>query len=82
MLDEIAESESYETRLGDVSWTAPELVIDSSSGLPTSQSDVWSFGCNMIHVPTSFIDVDITIFNKLLRFFLDRNPGRKLQITL
>lgn len=50
MLDEIAESESYETRLGDVSWTAPELVIDSSSGLPTSQSDVWSFGCNMIHV--------------------------------
>ncbi|KAG2152552.1 kinase-like domain-containing protein, partial [Suillus bovinus] len=50
MLDEIAESESYETRLGDVPWTAPELMIDSSSGLPTSQSDVWSFGCNMIHI--------------------------------
>ncbi|KAG1843279.1 kinase-like domain-containing protein [Suillus subalutaceus] len=50
MLDEIAESESYETRLGDVAWTAPELMVDSSSGLPTSQSDVWSFGCNMIHV--------------------------------
>ncbi|KAG2039308.1 kinase-like domain-containing protein [Suillus americanus] len=50
MLDEIAESESYETRLGDVAWTAPELMIDSSSRLSTSQSDVWSFGCNMIHV--------------------------------
>ncbi|KAG1851063.1 kinase-like domain-containing protein [Suillus subalutaceus] len=50
MLDEIAESESYETRLGDVAWTAPELMVDSSSGLPTSHSDVWSFGCNMIHV--------------------------------
>ncbi|KAG1890496.1 kinase-like domain-containing protein [Suillus fuscotomentosus] len=50
MLNEIAESGSDETRLGDVPWTAPELMINSSSGLPTSQSDVWSFGCNMIHV--------------------------------
>jgi serine/threonine protein kinase len=53
MLDEIAESEAYQAHPGDVHWTAPELVIDmdSSSGrLPTSKSDVWSFGCIMIHV--------------------------------
>ncbi|KAG1745406.1 kinase-like domain-containing protein [Suillus paluster] len=50
MLDEIAESESYEARQGDVPWRAPELMKGNSSGLPTSQSDVWSFGCNMIHV--------------------------------
>lgn len=66
MLDEIAESESYETRLGDVPWTAPELMINSSSGIPTSQSDVWSFGCNMIHVLISFIDDGISVFNNFL----------------
>ncbi|OJA14027.1 hypothetical protein AZE42_07404 [Rhizopogon vesiculosus] len=53
MLDEIAESEAVDTHLADVRWKAPELVVgvdNSSSRLPTSKSDVWSFGCIMIHV--------------------------------
>lgn len=48
MLDDIAESEP--SRRGAISWTAPELADHTENMLPTSKSDVWSFGCNMIHV--------------------------------
>lgn len=48
MLDDIAESEP--SRRGAIRWTAPELADHTEDRLPTSKSDVWSFGCNMIHV--------------------------------
>ncbi|KAG2364540.1 kinase-like domain-containing protein [Suillus spraguei] len=44
-LDEIAHKPIGSATLR---WIAPELV--SKKTLPTSKSDVWSFGCNMIHV--------------------------------
>lgn len=52
-LNEIA-SNGSESSLGDnrsatIRWIAPELVDDKES-FPTAKSDVWSFGCNMIHV--------------------------------
>jgi serine/threonine protein kinase len=53
MLNEIAESKAHETHLGDIRWTAPELVVNVdnfSNRLLTSKSDVWSFGCIMVHV--------------------------------
>ncbi|OJA09362.1 hypothetical protein AZE42_05980 [Rhizopogon vesiculosus] len=53
MLDEVVESGPfYGSRLGAVRWAAPELMVTRSFSIrfPTSKSDVWSFGCNMIHV--------------------------------
>ena len=53
MLDEIAESDEP-PYAGNMRWTAPELFILEEDLLKkrllTSKSDVWSFGCNMIHV--------------------------------
>lgn len=52
-LNEIAsksESGSNDTRSATIRWIAPELVDDDEETFPTSKSDVWSFGCNMIHV--------------------------------
>ncbi|KAG1821548.1 kinase-like domain-containing protein, partial [Suillus subaureus] len=43
------ESGSGDIRSATIRWIAPELVDDEET-FPTSKSDVWSFGCNMIHV--------------------------------
>lgn len=43
------ESGSGDIRSATIRWIAPELV-DVEETFPTSKSDVWSFGCNMIHV--------------------------------
>ena len=64
MLDEIAESETYQSHSSDARWTAPELVVGVdkfSSRLPTSKSDVWSFGCIMIHVYHLIADIYIIV---------------------
>lgn len=53
LLDEITESEHGKTTYGTIRYMAPELVVENPNKLPTSKSDVWSFGCNMIHVSTS-----------------------------
>ncbi|KAG1750244.1 kinase-like domain-containing protein [Suillus lakei] len=42
------ESGSANTRSATLRWIAPELLDEEA--FPTSKSDVWSFGCNMIHV--------------------------------
>ncbi|KAG0700572.1 kinase-like domain-containing protein [Suillus ampliporus] len=68
MLDDIAESEP--SRQGAIRWTAPELANGTENRLPTSKSDVWSFGCNMIHVlsgqePWSAIRADTRILARL-----------------
>ncbi|KAG1781796.1 kinase-like domain-containing protein, partial [Suillus placidus] len=50
-LNEIAsntESSLGDMRSATIRWIAPELVDDEET-FPTSKSDVWSFGCNMIH---------------------------------
>jgi serine/threonine protein kinase len=79
MLGEIAVSEAQETHPGDFRWAAPELVKDrnnSSNRLPTSKSDVWSFGCIMIHVH-HLIPMMLTLSsNHCLRYFPDRFLGR------
>ncbi|KAG0700561.1 heterokaryon incompatibility protein-domain-containing protein [Suillus ampliporus] len=49
MLDHTMEPRRF--RPGAIRWTAPELLKDDMKNiLPTFKSDVWSFGCNMIHV--------------------------------
>ncbi|OJA09355.1 hypothetical protein AZE42_05976 [Rhizopogon vesiculosus] len=61
LLDEVTEPESDEVTESEYSgfilecdfrWIAPEslLAMDDRKTLPTSKGDVWSFGCNMIHV--------------------------------
>ncbi|OJA09361.1 hypothetical protein AZE42_05981 [Rhizopogon vesiculosus] len=75
MLGEIAVSETQETHPGDFRWAAPELVKDrnnSSNRLPTSKSDVWSFGCIMIHilsgrVPWSYISSTPGVATRLVQ---------------
>jgi serine/threonine protein kinase len=55
MLDDITESSLDGDCAGNLRWVAPELILGEQNGrrLPTSKSDVWSFGCNMIHVNAS-----------------------------
>jgi serine/threonine protein kinase len=54
MLDDITESDFDSSSAGALHWTAPELSAKRNKDrLPTSKSDVWSFGCIMIHVSTS-----------------------------
>ncbi|KAG2146064.1 kinase-like domain-containing protein [Suillus bovinus] len=50
-LDEIESRSEYgdSIRSATIRWIAPELVDDEEETFPTSKSDVWSFGCNMIH---------------------------------
>jgi len=62
LLDEITESEIGKTANSAIRYTAPEILVprEHYNKLPTPKSDVWSFGCNMIHVsmpthPSTFI---------------------------
>lgn len=80
ILDEIAESKAVGTHPSDVRWTAPELVVGGgnfSSRLPTSKSDVWSFGCIMIHVRQLIRRYSHRHLTTVLpRCFLGRSLGR------
>ncbi|KAG1781795.1 kinase-like domain-containing protein [Suillus placidus] len=78
-LDKVAsnpESGSGDTRSPTICWIAPELVDDDDDDdeetFPISKSDVWSFGCNMIHVLSGelpwwsslSVDIPLRLFKK------------------
>ncbi|KAG1887148.1 kinase-like domain-containing protein, partial [Suillus subluteus] len=62
-----------DTRSAAIRWMAPELVDDEEI-FPTSKSDVWSFGCNMIHVHHRHIQAYI--------MYLTTIPGALWAVTL
>ncbi|OAX35205.1 kinase-like protein, partial [Rhizopogon vinicolor AM-OR11-026] len=82
MLDEVTESGPfYGSRLGAIRWVAPELMVTRSFSIrfPTSKSDVWSFGCNMIHVlsgqePLSALTSDMDVVNCLVKNHVPPSP--------
>jgi serine/threonine protein kinase len=76
------ESGSGDIRSATIRWIAPELV-DVEETFPTSKSDVWSFGCNMIHVHQLILQYLSLryVSNDYLRCFLGSYPGRQFDLT-